>query len=76
MQHDIYSAACISSYILCGTLILFTILTNISPGWVVLLIINAIILMILPYGVSTVLSIYLLKVVFNLKKKEKESINN
>ena len=75
-QHDISLVACILSYILCITLILFTILTNISSGWVVLLIINAMILMILPYGVSTVLSIYLLKVVSNLKKKEKESINN
>lgn len=78
IQHKICSVTYLISYVLYVTLIIFSILTNIIPECVLLLTFNAGILMILPYGMSVLLTVYLLKVVYDLKKeiKMRKSVRN
>ena len=60
-EHDICSWACIISYILCATLTISIILTTINQYLVLMLIINVVLLMILPYFTSfiVIVSLYI-----------------
>jgi hypothetical protein len=70
-QHKICVVIYKISIVLYVTLIIFSALTITYPALSLMMIINAGILMMLPYGMSVLLTYYLLKAIHDLKKEKK-----